>query len=258
MNHTNKCTIQELKVRDETRIEIEALLRAVRDGAVWQGLPRETSVAFFPIAARMSTAIQALLRRSIFHLYFDSVHAYRNADAAYAVLIYSLSRVFTGKPRTDFSYDVLDPKTIPSVCRFLVSATTQALALIEKQLMEAGELRLAVLYGPFRARRVIERVQKERRWLKELLKADDIVVAAAVQLLVSAGNLRIEGDIRKAALLFSQVLHRKLRKYFDGRDFAVLAPELVATMIRSVQESLSRSPEPVQAEALPALLDQAA
>ena len=66
---------------------------------------------FFPAFARVSVAIQTLLRERVPSHYFVDPRAFVNVKTAYPMLVYRASRPFRGKMRTELTYDILHPKT---------------------------------------------------------------------------------------------------------------------------------------------------
>ncbi len=82
-----------------------------KPGPGWLAAPDERTPGFFPAFARVSIAIQTLLRERVPSHYFVDPRAFRNVKTAYPMLVYRASRPFRGKMRTELTYDVLHPKT---------------------------------------------------------------------------------------------------------------------------------------------------
>jgi hypothetical protein len=59
--------------------------------------------AFFPAFARVSVAIQTLLRERMPSHYFVDRRAFGNVKTAYPMLVYRASRPFRGKMRTELT-----------------------------------------------------------------------------------------------------------------------------------------------------------
>src|SRR5271165_868308 len=76
----------------------------------WFEAPRERTPSFFPTYIRVSVAVQACLRRRLPEIYLDDIQRFRDTRMVYPLLVYAASRPFSSQSRTDFSYDILNPK----------------------------------------------------------------------------------------------------------------------------------------------------
>jgi len=264
MATTNHYTANEWNLIDQMQRDTEAWLRSVRDGGAWDQLPNEANRSFFPIAMRASMGVQALLRGAIGAHYFTSVDAYKDWRTTYPVLVYSVSPVFGGKPRIDYAYDVHCARTLRSTTTGIDTVMSIALGLIEKRLMEAGELDIADFYSPRRAHDIVKAVRiRQPKMLLSLLRSDETVVMATVQLIAMAAQLRDAGtrrdaDLKAAASAYVKTIHRKLRNFFQGLDLTAIAPELLAQTINSVRAAIESAAALAQEPGTPDPLDQAA
>ncbi len=244
--------------------EAEAWLRSVRDGRAWRGLPNESSPKFFAVGIRVSMAVQAALRRAIGAYYFNSPEAYRNYRYAYRVMVYSLSPVSNGRPRTDFTYDIHSPKTIRSATNGIDAVMAKAMGAIEKQMTDAGDLDAATYYMPHRARRVVYMVRtKYPKALLAMLLSDDVIVTATIQLLALAAEIRDERDrrenrVRAIAAAYVKALHRRLRKFHPGINLVPLGPELFSAAINAAREAIAPDAKPLPVPSCSPAMDLAA
>ena len=76
----------------------------------WFEAPQERTPSFFPTFIRVSVAIQTRLRRRLPEIYLADIERFRDTRMVYPLLVYAASRPFSSQSRTDFSYDILNPK----------------------------------------------------------------------------------------------------------------------------------------------------
>ena len=253
MANTNTFSADEWNLRRQLQRDTEAWLRTVRDGDFWRRLPNEANPQFFTVAMRASRAVQATLRRAIGAYYFESVDAYRDWRTAFAVLVYSVSHVFSGCPRTEYAYDIHCTRTIRRATSGTDAVVALGLASIEKRLMEAGELGMAAHYAPHRCQHVLHLVRtKYAKTLLAMLRADEILITATIQLVAMAAELRDkpirrDADLKDVAADYVRSMHRQLRKFRLGIDLSSLAPELLTETVNAVTAAIARLPEPALA-----------
>lgn len=83
----------------------------------WFQAPDARSSEFFPIFSRVSVALFQSLRKTIPAIALSDISAYDDRGLAHAMLIYRASRPNRPQPRADFTYDVLNPKSMTYFCR---------------------------------------------------------------------------------------------------------------------------------------------
>ncbi|MGA2214220.1 MAG: hypothetical protein ABSH31_13170, partial [Bryobacteraceae bacterium] len=112
----------------------------------WLAAPSERSPEFFPAFARVSAAIQTILRERIPAQYFENARSFANVKTAYPMLVYQASRPFRGKMRSELSYDVLNPTTLAAFFRTVRPVFGSVLEAAQVRLRAEGASELAGLY----------------------------------------------------------------------------------------------------------------
>src|SRR5580693_8216045 len=105
-----------------------------KPGPDWLAAPDERTPGFFPVFARVSIALQTLLRERVPSHYFVDSRAFGNVKTAYPMLVYRASRPFRGKMRTELSYDVLNPKTLSAFFRTVRPALAEVVQGVKSRL----------------------------------------------------------------------------------------------------------------------------
>ena len=80
----------------------------------WMNAPDELQPRYFQTWQGVSLALQKALRTWIPEIYFRDPARYEDRDAAFPLLVYAASRPCRGRPRTEFTYDVVDPQVLPN------------------------------------------------------------------------------------------------------------------------------------------------
>lgn len=217
--------------------EIDSVASFPQPGPEWLAAPDERTPGFFPAFARVSLAIQTLLRERVPAHYFVDSRALGNVKTAYPMLVYRASRPFRGKMRTELTYDVLNPKTLASFFRTVRPAFPEVLEAVQARLRAEGSAELAALYQPARAASILEAVQrlsKSRRCLYVLIRAESVLVTTLIDL-AGLGSLPIKQQARRMAS-FEKKWRYQLRRMYIGADYTWLAPELLETATRALAE----------------------
>jgi hypothetical protein len=212
-----------------------------RPGLAWLAAPSERSPEFFPAFARVSAAIQTILRERIPAHYFDNVRSFANVKTAYPMLVYQASRPFRGKMRTELSYDVLNPPTLAAFFRTVRPAFGGVLEAAKMRLLSEGVIELAGLYEPSRANAILQSVQKwskSRKCLYVLIRAEGVLVNTLVEL-AGLGSLPPRQQARRVAS-FQKKWRFQLRRMYPRTDFTWLATEL----LDAATQALSTPEEP--------------
>jgi hypothetical protein len=213
-------------------------------GPGWLAAPDERTPSFFPAFARVSVAIQTLLRERVPSHYFVDRQAFGNVKTAYPMLVYRASKPFRGKMRTELTYDVLHPKTVVAFFRSVRPALGEVLAAVKNQLMAEGFPELAALYEPSRANSILESVQrlsKSRRCLFVLVRAESVLVTTLIDL-AGLGNLPFRQQARRIAS-FEKKWRYQLRRMYPGTDFTWLAAELLEVATQALAQVDAPAPE---------------
>jgi hypothetical protein len=220
-----------------------------KPGLGWLAAPDERTPGFFPAFARVSIAIQTLLRERVPAYYFVDPRAFGNVTTAYPMLVYRASRPFRGKMRTELTYDVLNPKTLATFFRTVRPGLAEVIGNVKSRLLAQGLTELAALYEPGRSNSILDSVQrlsKSRKCLYVLIRAESVLVTTLIDL-AGLGNLPIKQQARRMAS-FEKKWRYQLRRMYPGMDFTWLAPELLETATQALVE-IEVPPEP-------ALLDE--
>jgi len=199
-----------------------------RPGLGWLTSPAERSPEFFPAFARVSAAIQTILRERIPAHYFKNTRSFANVKTAYPMLVYQASRPFRGKMRTELSYDVLNPSTLAAFFRTVRPVFGGVLEAAQIRLLSEGGNELAALYGAARANVILQSVQKwskSRRCLYVLIRAEGVLVNTLIDQ-AGLGTLPQRQQARRVAS-FQRKWRFQLRRMYPGTDFTWLASELL-------------------------------
>lgn len=228
-----------------------------KPGPAWLAAPDERTPGFFPAFARVSVAIQTLLRERVPTHYFLDSQAFANVKTAYPMLVYRASRPFRGKMRTELTYDVLNPKTLATFFRTVRPALGEVVEAVKSRLRAEGLAELAASYEPSRANSILESVQrlsKSRKCLYVLIRAESFLVTTLIDL-AGLGNLPIKQQVRRMAS-FEKKWRYQLRRMYPGTDFTWLAPELLAAATEALIETDAALDETIPETQSKELLDE--
>src|SRR5579863_201897 len=123
-----------------------AMLVALRPA--WKNAPGERDPRYFQAWQQTSLALQRALRNWIPEIYFRDTARYEDRDASYPLIVYQATRLCFGRARTEFTYDVADPETLPAAFRMIGQALRKVLTGVETELHESGRPELARRYAP--------------------------------------------------------------------------------------------------------------
>jgi hypothetical protein len=214
----------------------------------WLAAPSERSPEFFPAFARVSAAIQTILRERIPAQYFENARSFANVKTAYPMLVYQASRPFRGKMRSELSYDVLNPITLAAFFRTVRPVFGSVLEAAQVRLRAEGASELAGLYEAGRANAILQSVQrwsKSRKCLYVLIRAEGILVNTLIEL-AGLGSLPQRQQARRVAS-FQKKWRFQLRRMYPGTDFTRLAPDLLDAATQALaapEEPTPQSPSP--------------
>jgi hypothetical protein len=218
--------------------DIDSAASFPKPGPGWLAAPDERTPGFFPAFARVSVAIQTLLRERLPVHYFADSQTFGNIKTAYPMLVYRASRPFRGKMRTELSYDVLNPKTLATFFRSVRPALPEVVEAAKSRLLAKGLHEFAKLYEPSRANSILDSVQrlsKSRKCLYVLIRAESVLVTTSIDL-AGLGSLPIKQQAKRMAS-FEKKWRYQLRRMYPGTDFTWLAPELLAAATQALAET---------------------
>jgi len=217
-----------------------------RPSLAWMAAPAERSPEFFPAFARVSAAVQSLLRERIPSHYFQNPQSFANVKTAYPMLVYQASRPFRGKMRTELCYDVLNPTTTATFFRSVRPLLGGVLETVKTRLQSEGAHELARQYEPASANAILQSVQKwakSRKCLYVLIRAEGVLVNTLIDL-AGLGSLPERQQAKRMAS-FQKKWRFQLRRMYPATDFTWLASELLeaATQALVAEDAIPQNPE---------------
>lgn len=201
--------------------------------------PDERDPLYFRCWQRVSVTLQKSVRRWAREIYFRDIARCADRDAAYVMLVYSVSRPFFGRPRSEFTYDPADAETMKSAWQFIGTGLRNVLAEIEARLREEGEIELSHRYEPVWYQDILRAVEKRERHFLKLLAREAKVIDAVIDL----------GTRRDAAAesRFERAAGGALRN-FGGVDMRALIPKILG-QTASLLDSQTRETDLVSSAA---------
>lgn len=199
--------------------------------AAWLKTPGERDADFFAVFSRMSVAVQTAMRRWIPFGYFQNVNGYETLGSAFPLLVYQTSKPFAGRPRSEFTYDVMEDRSMAAVFRTAGKTLPRLLESLSATLVAAGRERTAAFYEPRQAASILATVQRNPYLVRSLLVADAFFVGALVKLGLEGRRLASEfqndpqkavKDLSRFTADFVRSYHGRLRRLYAGRDFPAL------------------------------------
>ncbi len=189
--------------------EISAMLNR----APWTDAPAERDPRYFQTWQRVSLAIQKGLRAWIPELYFrNHIELYEDRESANHLVVYEACRLYYGRPKTEFTYDVADPETLPRACRTIGRAMQSVLGRIEKRLQESGRAELGRRYKPVWHQDILRAVLKKPKPLVQLLANESLLIDAVIDLGTSRSAASVSRLIRAEGIALRRVFGTDMRK----------------------------------------------
>ena len=148
----------------------------------WKGIPEERDERYFPAWQQTSLALQKAMRKWIPEMYFRDPARYEDREGSYPLIVYEASRLCFGRARTEFTYDVADPETLPAAFRMIGQSMRRVLARVETRLRESGRAELARRYAPVWHQDILNAVKKRPKPLLELLGDEAALINAVIDL----------------------------------------------------------------------------
>lgn len=221
----------------------------------WVEAPGESDPEFFPGYAAVSRAVQGALRRWIPYVYFSDPTRYDDVLAARPLLVYHSMPPFRGRPRAEFTYDVLEVGATLLMRRSIVRNLRASLERARRHLTALGKTAAASFYDPEEAPALLTEMARHPRWLNGLLAADAFFVNSFVKLGLSgrafhqtaARNFpRAVKQLARFADTFLAHFQRRLRRLYVGGDFASLGALLLIEATRALRAARGQ-PAPLEA-----------
>ena len=102
------------------------------------------------------------------------------------MIVYQASRMFHGRPRTEFTYDLRDfPEchtTVAGAWKMIGRSMQTVLERVENNLREAGRADIAHRFAPVWHQDILNAVRKKPKRFAELLSAESAVINAVIEL----------------------------------------------------------------------------
>jgi hypothetical protein len=209
----------------------------------WHLQPAAREAAFFPAFAKMSIALQRELRAWLPALYFDSPEKLDDPAEALPLLVYAASATFPGKPRAQFTYDVIDSRDMARFYRSASRHLGSLLQAVESSLRAAGRTEAANAYRVDPAT-VIKQMQRKSRRLASLLAAESLLVEEFIRFSercrevndsVRCPSGKVMTSVSKFTRDFVKSLQSRLKRMYGGVDFSGLHALLFLEATRALQ-----------------------
>lgn len=212
--------------------------------SAWLHAPGQRDAGSGPTWSAVSVALQSALRRWLPYVYFSSGDRWNDTEAAWALLVYSQSRAFTGRTRADLTWDVLDPRTLPRVVRSASFSLPDLLESVHNMLIADNRLALADDYRARRRSHVLKFVVRDRKLMNSLLAAESFIVEEFVKFgsacRTPSGEVRAARQLATYASVFLKATQSKLRRLYRHYDFSGLLALLLieATRVLAARRGL--------------------
>lgn len=203
----------------------------------WLLAPPEGTAAFLPAFARISVAIQAVLRERIPRRHFATAEAFRDLKTAYPLLVYQASRPFRARQGIELTYDVLDPEMLPALLRKARPNLIVLLREVSARLRAAGQTQLAAKYMAGNAQPIldtVEKMNKSRKWLFLLLRGETMLLDALVEF--SARQSPAEDVQRRNFARLHKRWGYQLRHMYPREDYSGLSVLLFDAATQALRE----------------------
>ncbi len=191
---------------------------------ILENAPRERDPRFFRTWQRVSLALQRVMRQWIPERYFLDARRFEDREAAYPVLVYAACRPCYGRPKTEFTYDIADPRTITSAMHNIGVTLRSVLEPVEQRLRDAGKIDLSRRYSAVWRQDILRDVKKRPKTLIALLAAESNIIDAII-------DFGTSGDFRR----YSRISNGALRTLL-GEDQRDLAPRIFEQASRVLAE----------------------
>src|SRR5262249_16187025 len=147
--------------------------------------------------------------------FLNDINQFEDREAAYSMIVYQCSRLFCGKPKAEFTYDLRDypdcQTTLTAAVKLIGRSLQAALGDVEKRLRAAPKAELARRYAPVWYQDILIAVRKKPRRLADLLAAESAVINAVIDLGTEASG--------EVAARSARTITRALRNV-QGRDMS--------------------------------------
>ena len=210
-----------------------AAILALTDPA-WRDTPQERDPEYFQVWQRVSQALQWSVRQQVAREYFHDLARLANRDAAFSMVVYQCSRKCSGRPRSEFTYDLRDypecKDTVASASRLIGCRVQDALRTLEQRLLDAGQPALARRYAPLWSEEAVLLVRRKTRRLAELLASESDMINAVIDL----GTERTPAAVNRCARTINSALRN-----VEGLDLRKLGVGVLEEATRALTQPLA-------------------
>lgn len=216
--------------------------------AAWLRAPDERSPEYFPTFSAVSVAVQRALRQWLPYVYFSDINRYGDLEAAFPLIVYKCMRPYPGRGRGEFSYDVMEPQTMPLALRSAARGLPAEMRRIHALLTAAEKNKIAKFYAPGETRQIVAAVQRKPHLLNALLSADTFFIDSLLRLAGEGRALReaLPADPKRAVKKlakfsagFVATFHRRLRRLYGGQNFTQFGSLLLVEATRALHGALN-------------------
>jgi len=207
--------------------------------SAWRRAPLEKSPAYFPAHAAVSVAIQRSLRQWIAWKWFSNPQHCEDIPTTHAILAYAASRLFPGRRRTDFTWDVLGQEWIYAAFHLCGRELSSRLRSVRAALLAAGRPQLAQAYAPAGAKEILTQVRKRNRTVRDFFAGEGEIVNHILRfgLVLRASEHPIE-VCHGEAEDFSQGLGTRLRRLSKEMDLTSLGAMILIETTNALHTAL--------------------
>jgi hypothetical protein len=192
--------------------ELLKLLDGPLNNDPWPTAPHESNPHYFRTWQHVSVALQRGLRQWVPEFYFRDLRRLEDRDAGYAMVIYSACRLFYGRPRTEFTYDIADDTTLPAAVRAIGCGTERTLAALTARLEAAGCHEMGRQYSPVWYQDVLAAVKKRPHGLIALLAREAKVIDAVIDFATQRGVAAAQRFARRSSSALRNLLGVDMRE----------------------------------------------
>lgn len=193
----------------------------------WVHAPGAGDLRHFAVWQEVSMALQRCFRDWIHAEYFQDAAMFEDRETAYAVVMYKTARLFRGRARREFTYDLHDyPEcrlTVALALKMTGLRLQDLLAEIEQRLHSAGRPELARRYAPVWYQDVVAAVRKKPKGFIALLTAESAFINALIELSLDKTHAGVQH--------FSKAANQALRKVY-GMDLRHLGTRALEEVTR--------------------------
>ena len=231
---------------DEVAASVSISVPGSLSGA-WLRAPGERDPLFFDVYSKVSVAVQLALRRWLPYIYFSDLTRFEDPALAYSLLFYRSTYPCSGKPRSDFAYELV-AEDIPGVARpWAARILASALRRAERLLNAGGRRDLARCYRSWNARDVLAGILLRPRYINELLTNDAFFIERLVGLGLAGRELAAHSGVnarktaRDLAIAidgFNTLVNRKFKRVYGGQQAVSLGSLLMVEATRALAVAL--------------------